>query len=172
MSEDASDFQTLATHHAVVEEGVHYYYSQDNPRYGVLFEFDSPAEVRAQREATLLETSAAFAMSLLAAIEAAFRVDYRKRILRRRRDALSREFRSLYQLKQERVSFTDDILEAWKAQSNVSNPLIGDIRSAFRYRNWLAHGRYWRPNLGRSYDFETVYNLACKIEETIPLLRS
>ena len=42
--------------------------------------------------------------------------------------------------------------------------LISDTRSAFGYRDWLAHGRNWVPKLGRHYDFASVYNLARDVE--------
>ena len=49
---------------------------------------------------------------------------------------------------------------------------VGDIRSAFRYRDWLAHGRYWIAKLGRQYDFETIYDLGRTVELAFPFLRS
>ena len=36
-----------------------------------------------------------------------------------------------------------------------------DLKGAFKFRHWLAHGRYWDPNLGRKkYDFQSLYALA------------
>ena len=50
--------------------------------------------------------------------------------------------------------------------------LVGDIRSAFGYRHWLAHGRYCVAKLGRQYDFASVYNLAREVEVAISSQRS
>ena len=111
-------------------------------------------------------------MTVLASIEASFRVDYLQRNYAKKRDDLSRAFRDLYREKQQRASLTDDILEAWRRHSNVGPKLVGDIRSAFRYRDWLAHGRYWVAKLGRPYDFETIYDLARDVELAFPFLRS
>jgi hypothetical protein len=47
--------------------------------------------------------------------------------------------------------------------------LIGELRSAFKFRNWLAHGRYWTPKLGRNYDFESLYLLADAVFSPLPL---
>ena len=38
--------------------------------------------------------------------------------------------------------------------------LIGDVRGAFKFRHWVAHGRYWVAKLGRKYDFAYVHLLA------------
>jgi len=37
-------------------------------------------------------------------------------------------------------------------------PLISELRSVFKFRHWLAHGRFWQ--IGRKYDFQTLYLLA------------
>lgn len=70
------------------------------------------------------------------------------------------------------LSLTDDILQRWREHSDVTPRLVGDIRNAFRYRDWLAHGRYWVAKLGRQYDFETVYDLGRDVEMAFPFLRS
>ena len=49
--------------------------------------------------------------------------------------------------------------------------LIGDLRGAFRFRHWLAHGRYWNPKLGQKYDFVSVYSLAANVLGDFPLFR-
>ena len=169
--DDHPDLERIAAHHAILEDAIHLYYSSSNPRFAALFEFDTPEEVRCKRDFTLYETGAASAMTLLASIEASFRVDYLQRHYAKKKDPLSRAFQSLYREKQQNVSLLDDILDAWKTHSDIRPGLISDIRSAFRYRHWLAHGRYWVPKLGRSYDFETIYDLACTVELAFPFLR-
>ena len=118
------------------------------------------------------EACAASAITLLASFEASFRVDYLQQNYAKRRDGLSRAFRALYQQKQQRVSLTDDILERWRKHSNVTPVLVGNIRSAFRYRDWLAHGRYWVAKLGRQYDCVTLYDPGREVETAFPFLRS
>ncbi len=56
--------------------------------------------------------------------------------------------------------------------SDVTPLLIGIIRSAFRYRDWLAHGRYWVAKLGRRYDFETLHDIGRDVEMAFPFLRT
>ena len=162
----------IAAHHAVLEKAIWLYYSRANPSYSELFAFDTYDEIRAKRDATLLEARAASAMTLLASIEASFRVDYLQRTYAKKRDDLSRAFRTLYSQKEQKASFSRDILQNWKDHSDVPPKLVGEICSAFRYRDWLAHGRYWVAKLGRQYDFETIYDLGRTIELSFPFLRS
>ena len=54
----------------------------------------------------------------------------------------------------------EDIFETWRQKQTSSRGLIGDLRGAFKFRHWIAHGRYWEPKLGRKYDFDSVYDLA------------
>ena len=169
--DDHPALEQIAAHHTTLEDAIHLYHSRSNPRFTVLFEFDTPEEVRSKRDSTLYETRAASAMTLLASIEASFRVDYLQRHYAKKKDPVSRAFQSLHKEKRQNVSLSDDILEAWKAHSDVPPGLVGDIRSAFRYRHWLAHGRFWVPKLGRQYDFDTIYDLACTVEQAFPFLR-
>ena len=169
--DDHPDLEQIAAHHAILEDAILLYYSPSNPRFAVLFEFDTLEEIRSKRDSTLYETGAASAMTLLASIEASFRVDYLQRHYAKKKDPLSRAFQSLHKEKQQNVSLSDDILKAWKDHSDIRPGLLGDIRSAFRYRHWLAYGRYWVPKLGRPYDFETIYDLALTVEEAFPFLR-
>ena len=76
---------------------------------------------------------------------------------------VSRAFRNLYSDKGPHVSLEDDILVAWRQNSDVPHKVIADLKEAFQYRHWLAHGRYWNPRF-RKLDYEEVYTLA---EETL-----
>ena len=157
----------VAEHHALVEEALHLYYTAENPGFETRFALYTEDEVLAERDERLYEAGAASAMMVLASIEAAFRVDYLGRCYARYRDGLSRTFRALYQEHGARVSLSDDLLEAWKNHGGMTGRLVSDVRSAFGYRHWLAHGRYYLARLGRQYDFASVYNLAREVESAI-----
>jgi hypothetical protein len=103
-----------------------------------------------------LDRSSVF--SLLSALEAAFRIDYLQRCQakKKKRENISYAFREIYKEKGKRASFKDDILSVWRANTNVKAALINDLTGALRYRDWLAHGRYWNAKLGRKYDYESV----------------
>ena len=106
-------------------------------------------------------------MDVFGALEAAFRIDYLHRCYRRGRDDVSRAFRNLYNDKGPRVSLEGDILAAWRQNSSVPRKVITDLTSAFKYRHWLAHGRYWNPRF-RKLDYEEVYMLAEATLNTFP----
>jgi hypothetical protein len=106
---------------------------------------------------------------MLTSIEAAFQLDYQYRCQRRLKDSLSRAFRAIYKRKPDYVRLEKDIFDAWSVHSSAAHSLIGELRGAFRFRNWLAHGRYWTPRLGRNYDFESLYLLADAVFCTLPL---
>lgn len=99
-------------------------------------------------------------LALLAAVEAAFRVDYLERVYARRKDPLSRAFRQLHQMHGNRLRLDEDILGLWLTHTAIAPTFIGLLRGVLNYRHWLAHGRYWIPKLGQRYDFDTVYSLA------------
>lgn len=117
----------------------------------------------------LEETDLRSAFFVLTSLEADFRNDYEYRCRKRKKDDLSRAFRLLYKSRGVRVSLEDEIFEAWGQNSTASRQLIGELRGAFNFRHWLAHGRYWTPKLGRKYDFNFVYSLADDVLNSFPL---
>ena len=116
------------------------------------------------------ETDVRSSFAVLSRLEAAFRIDYECRCKEKLKDDVSWTFRRMYKSRKMRVSLEDDIFEAWLQNSTGSNRLISELRGAFKFRHWLAHGKYWRPNLGRKYDFSYVYLLAENALNTLPLI--
>jgi hypothetical protein len=116
------------------------------------------------------ETNRRSSLAILVLIEASFRVDYRYRCENRLKDPLSRAFRDKYKRKQERVGLENEVFDAWGKYESGSRKLIGDLRGAFRFRHWLAHGSYWLPKLGRGYDFNYLYLLADRVFSSLTLL--
>ncbi len=154
----------IAEHYQVSVQSMSLYYSRMNPNFLERFAFYTDDEIEKEKEDNFEKTDTSLALTLLASIEASFRVDYLRRCYCRMKDPLSRNFRELYK-KNRRVSLEDDLLAIWKSNFPELSPLVGNIMGAFRYRHWLAHGRYWVPKLGRRYDFLNIYDLACTIDE-------
>jgi hypothetical protein len=126
-----------------------------------------PQEVLTAR---IEETDLRSAFFVLTAVEAAFRTDYLYRCQKKMKDDLSRALREIYKDRKENASLDEDIFETWKEKSSAPGPrLIGELRGAFKFRHWLAHGRYWEPKLGRKYDFNFVYSLADDVLRAFPL---
>lgn len=126
-------------------------------------------ELRDLQAARLREADLQCSLTVLAAVEAAFRIDYDVRCASKLKDPLSRKFRDLYKKYQRRVRLEDDILETWRGEQQQISSLIGALKDAFGYRHWLAHGRHWPPKLGRDYDFQTVFRIADAIFTSLNL---
>ena len=117
------------------------------------------------------ETDRRSSLAVLTLIDAAFKLDYRYRCENKLKDDLSRAFRAKQKQRQgyQNVSLEQDIFDAWIKYASGAHALIGDLRGAFRFRHWLAHGRYWTPKLGRNYDFNSLYSLADAVFCSLPL---
>ena len=109
-------------------------------------------------------------MSLLSAIEASLRIDYLNRVYRREKDDLSKIFRKIHKNKANKASLEEDILSSWKKYHPSFQSIFSDLLGALKYRHWLAHGRYWGPKLGRQYDFYSIYIIAIRFYQNIPLI--
>ena len=141
------------------EAAIEAYFSIGNPSSAQRFLGLAPREVREEKEALLDESRRSSSMDVFGALEAAFRVDFLQRCYRREKDDISRAFREIYNSKGARVSLEDDILATWRRDLNVPQRMIRELTDAFKYRHWLAHGRYWRPKFHK-LDYAEVYSLA------------
>jgi hypothetical protein len=161
----------IALHHKDLEAALRAYFSMASQRSPGRFLGYTPHELSDELAERLVEIDIASSLAVLATVEAEFRVDYLQRCYRRKKDDLSRSFRKLYARKAARASLEDDIFGLWKSHEPDTSRLIGDLRGAFHFRHWLAHGRYWVPKLGRKYDYVGVYTLALDVLGTFPLER-
>ena len=143
--------------HADVESSLRSYSSPTSVDYTVRFADYIEPEIRNELELRLAEHDRTTIFAILSALEAAFRIDYLQRSYKKKKDPLSKGFRDLHRKKGSRVSLEDDILDKWKEYSSAPVKIIGDLKGAFKYRHWLAHGRYWEPKLGQKYDYYSVY---------------
>jgi len=118
------------------------------------------------------ETELRSSLAILAAVEAAFRVDYQLRAKQRAKDPLSRDFRAIYKLRQERARFDEDLLDPWTRHYPLFRSLIGELRGALHFRHWLAHGRYWKRPVHGRFDYLSLYDLAELIFAQFPLFHN
>ena len=107
--------------------------------------------------------------NILSTLEASFMVDYLFRTKRKLKDDVSRKFRDLYKLKEDNVSLEHEILTIWKSEHPSFKSVISDFVGALKYRHWLAHGRYWKPKLGRNYDVSTISTISERVYTNLPL---
>jgi hypothetical protein len=155
------DLDVMNTYFDNVKKSIDLYFSVKNPNIIEIFGgTTSKDEIENQRKITLKEHEYLVTLNLLAAIEAAFRVDYLQRCYNRKKDKLSQAFREIYQSKGKHASLEDDIFITWKQNMDLPNNIISDLKAAFKYRHWLAHGRYWEPKFGKKYDYVSIFTLA------------
>jgi len=125
------------------------------------FTFSELNDVLNKRIVELEKTSS---LTLLSLVESRFRTDYINRVTNKYKDNVSKDIRILYKQKGTRVSLEDDILEIWKINTSGSAHIISELKGIFKYRHWLAHGRYWNPKLGSNkYDYLSIYSLTFTI---------
>lgn len=146
------------------------YYSKDNKDYDKIFAFNTENEIREELNKTVNEFDKEISLTLLAAIEAMFKVDFIIRCRIRDKSIVTRKFRELYKVKFDKVSLEEDIIEVWKKYTTELNIAFSELKSLIKYRNWLAHGRYWTLKAGRNnYQYYDIHEIACILRDNLPL---
>jgi hypothetical protein len=159
-------------YHHDAEASLRLYFSSVSPTYAVRFFGYSVREVTELLHARLAEGQLRASLTVLSSLEAAFRIDYLQRCYHRDRSEITRCFRALYSEYAERVRLDEHILDNWATYFPATRALIAEIKRAFRFRHWLAHGRYYTPKLGRKFDYLDLYELADEVFESFPFLAS
>ena len=164
----------IAGYHNDVVDSLKLYFSEISPNFSDRFFGRSPREIASELASRIEETDRRSAFFILTALEAAFQADYLRRCQEKTKGDVSDAFRLIYRKRKQKARLDDDIFQTWREKSSVPGPqLISRLRDAFNFRHWLAHGRYYEPNLGRKkYDFNFVYSLADDVLNAFPLLRS
>jgi len=162
------DIAIHALHHIDMEKALRLYFSPDSPFYLTRFAGETPSAVTSMMHERLDELDRSSSLTVLGATEAVFRIDYLNRCYEKQKDDLSRAFREIHKEKGSHASLDNDIFEAWQTYEPTHKATISSLRSAFNFRHWLAHGRYWEPKFGRRYDYVTCYALAAGALATLP----
>ena len=157
----------IANYQNAAGRSLRLYFSPDNPNFTAIFAGYRPSEVQVMLADMLIETEMRSGLILMARIEAAFRIDYKERSKKKSADAISVELRKLWNKKKQHARLEDEIWSVWRDIDAPKKQVIGQLRSVFKFRHWLAHGRYW--NMGNKYDFQTLYLLADAVLSSFPL---
>lgn len=155
----------IAKHHTAAEAALREYFSTTSPSFVDRYATTTLSDVANDLAFSVDELEYTSAFTVMAAIEAALRTDYLTRVYERRRDTLSRAFRTIHKSRGSRALLEDEILVAWRDHGPMPASLMSALVSALKYRHWLAHGRYWKPKLGRQYDYFTVFGIAEELFE-------
>lgn len=133
----------------------------------------------------LSELSLKAAFFLLTYIESLFRTDFILRLEtgRKGKDQLTKEYKRIYKQGTKIYSYSlkDVIFANWKvyvsnkSKSKELTDILNVLPQYFDFRNWMAHGRYWRfkeSNYALIYNYESVRLLLLNIETYFsPLLK-
>jgi hypothetical protein len=138
------------------------------------YESKSKEKLNNQFDKNFKELKYATMLSLISAIEAAFRIDYQTRLDRGEdfNNKISQTFLRLsrQKMKGEWTKFGDDILETWKnvAPSDKCKEAVIALKEMLRLRDWLAHGRCWERRYTQKYNPETIIIVAERLMESLP----
>ncbi len=109
-------------------------------------------------------------LDLLSATEAALRVDFWDRVHHRLKDEVSRGFRELARLYDDRIALDEHLMSEWLKARPGAKSSVADFRGAMKLRNWLAHGRYWTPKLAQqTYTPADVYDICDAVLRAVDL---
>jgi hypothetical protein len=164
----ALELDELAGYHQDVVTSLRFYFNPSAPTFIARFAGQSLHEVDAELALRLHESDVRSTFAVITSLETTFRVDFDLRCRKRLKDNLSVYFRRIEKTYRNRVRLNEHILEGWKRHSSASAALISELRGAFKFRHWVAHGRYWTPKLGRKYDFAYIHLLAEAIVSGFP----
>lgn len=156
--------EQIAAFHADTQAGLFDFFSGNSQK---LLDRYTGERIEDARIRALEELDRVSALSVLSAIEASVRVDYLGRVYNRGRDPLSKTMKDLHKEKQNKARLEADLLGLWRTQTQTSKVLLDELIKAFKYRHWLAHGRYWTPKLGRAHDYQSVYGVAQEFMEAM-----
>jgi hypothetical protein len=162
LSKEELSIRAIEAFYLSTEKALRSFYHETNTFFTGL----SIDELQTELDKRMDELDKSVAMTILAAIEAHLKVNYILRSQNKYKDELSKKFRKLYIRKGFKASLDEDILELWKDYVNKES-VVSEIRSAFKFRHWLAHGRFWVAKLGRKYDFKSLHRLAIFAQEEL-----
>lgn len=155
----------IANYHSDTEKSIRLYFSENNPEFTNIFSGYRISDVNSMLSDMVNETDMRSTLVLMARMEATFRIDYKARSHKKYSDSISIEMRKIWKKQKQRARL-DDILNAWGNTNPETKQIIGQLKSLFKFRHWLAHGRYW--NVGNEYDFQTVYIIAASVLYNFP----
>lgn len=132
-------------------------------------------ELREEFKKLQSEVEKCAVFNILTTLEAEFRMDFVIRVDRKYKCSISKKFRTIYRSykkrnKENKIPLKEGILRIWKEEFPELKRIIDPYIEALKYRHWLAHGRWWEPQIryDEKYDFDTVYGLAQNLYENIP----
>jgi hypothetical protein len=126
--------------------------------------YQSVDEVRAEFALARTHLRYAAMLHLLTTAEAVLRLNFEALAKRQTKPAIFRRFRRIERERGEKIRLEEDILNTWIAVYPPTARSIREFKGVVPLRDWLAHGRYWNPNLGRRfYEVGDVFDIVSEM---------
>lgn len=105
-------------------------------------------------------------LHILSTTEALLTLAFKDLSKHKTKSAISRRFRKVKKERGKKVRLVEDILDTWIEVYPQTAPSIRGYKGVVPLRDWLAHGRYWNPKMGRPvYEVRDVYDIASEMLE-------
>jgi len=125
---------------------------------------ESLGELREQFASARKHLQYAAMLHLLTTTEALLRLAFEALSKRKTKPAIFRQFRRIKRERGESIRLEDDILNTWIDTYPETARSVREFKGVVPLRDWLAHGRYWNPKIGRSeYDVRDVFDIASEM---------
>src|SRR5579871_511258 len=100
-------------------------------------------------------------LHLLTTTEALLRLAFEEFSKRKIKPPIFRRFRKIRRERGKKIRLEEDILDIWIEEYPETARCIREFKGVVPLRDWLAHGRYWNPKMGRSaYEVGDVFDIA------------
>lgn len=185
--------QSIDDYHKNVREIITQYFAlaakgQILTSWTVLFVGATPKEIQDIRNELLDEEERRSCFALPTHIEATFKAHFLYVVDTGIKCKLRKTFRKLFNSRKIKmninnspeivsgISFVFDILNRWLQRGEIDRQTYDDIKGAFNFRNWFAHGRFLtlKPTSvgGMRYQYDDLYLLAQKSESLCAIAKS
>lgn len=125
---------------------------------------ESLEELRQQFAAARKHLRYAAMLHLLTTTEALLRLAFETLSKRQTKPAISSRFRRIGRQRGEKIRLEEDILDTWIEVYPETARSIREFKGVVPLRDWLAHGRYWNPKIGRPvYDVRDVFDVTSEM---------
>lgn len=148
-----------------IDLSINLFYSISNPSYYANFVGMSENEIQVIKEDILKENDATHSLLILTTIEALFRLDADKKYCDKKKNEYSKQIKDIYdKTKGERIRLEEDLINTRMSEDDDKlRRFYNELKKCFKYRHWLAHGRYWDPKRITAVDFDSIKILIATI---------
>lgn len=117
------------------------------------------------------ELNTMVSFNIIASIEAMVRMDFMNRaISRKMKDSLSKDLRKISKSKGARISLIEDIINTTLVHNRKIKIEIDRFKELYKFRHWLAHGRYWEMAVNNSFTINEVFSITQDFLNSYPFL--